>query len=164
MSLATTLLGAGLGTTVDLVSASYAGNNQSAGVVKLNSDPNCAHYLKSSFAGQDAVVLATGPISTAAKTSNTVRNTGVNLGGAGTPYIANSVDAATLTFKIKPKVTGCLSWLFVFASEEYPEYVGSEYNDEFNLLVNGERGAWETAVAARFVVRAPADWLTHPAG
>jgi hypothetical protein len=137
MSLVATLLGAGLGTTVSLVSASYAGNNQSAGVVKLKSDPNCAHYLTSSFAGADAVVLATGPISIAAKTQNNDERAGVNLGGPGTPYIANSVDAAALTFKIKPKVSGCLSWLFVFASDEYPEYVGSKYNDEFSLLVNG---------------------------
>jgi hypothetical protein len=104
--------------------------------VKLKSDAACAHYLTNVF-NNDAVVLASGPISLAAKTQNLDRDNGVDVGTAGTPYIANSVDAATLTFKIRSKVKGVLSWLFVFASEEYPESITSEYNDGFELLVNG---------------------------
>ncbi len=104
--------------------------------MNLKSDAGCAHYLSGVF-NADAVVLATGPISIAAKTQNDDERAGVNLGGPGTPYIANSVDAATLTFKIRSKVKGMLSWLFVFASEEYPQSITSAYNDGFDLLVNG---------------------------
>jgi hypothetical protein len=31
-----------------------------------------------------------------------------------------------------------ISWRYVFASEEYEEYVNSEYNDSFSLTLNGE--------------------------
>jgi len=31
-----------------------------------------------------------------------------------------------------------ISWRYVFASEEYEEYVGSQYNDQFRLTLNGE--------------------------
>ncbi|WEV74441.1 choice-of-anchor L domain-containing protein [Bifidobacterium sp. ESL0798] len=45
-------------------------------------------------------------------------------------------DAISLEFDFVPKGS-TLSFNYVFGSEEYPDYVGSEYNDTFAFLVNG---------------------------
>jgi len=143
-SLVTNLLGAGYTSSFDLLTAAYTGDSGAGGIVKYSTG-GCTHYLTGVF-NADATCLTTGSLAMAAKAQNTLRTTGTALNTAGSPYIPNSLDAATLSFKIKSKVEGCLSWQFLFASEEYPEYsgtlvngqyVGNEYNDGFELLVNG---------------------------
>lgn len=49
---------------------------------------------------------------------------------------ADTYDAAILEFDVVP-VSNTMSIRFVFASEEYPEFVDSEFNDVFAIFVNG---------------------------
>ena len=43
-----------------------------------------------------------------------------------------------MSFQVTPSSDGSLVFQYVFASEEYLEYVGVQYNDRFRLLVNGK--------------------------
>jgi len=45
-------------------------------------------------------------------------------------------DAANLEFDLSP-AGNVLEFQYVFASEEYPEYVGSSFNDVFGFFING---------------------------
>ncbi len=49
-------------------------------------------------------------------------------------------DASTLEFDLVP-TSRSISFRYVFASEEYREFVGSAFNDTFGLLVNGQNCA-----------------------
>jgi hypothetical protein len=56
-------------------------------------------------------------------------------GIAGSP----TLDASTLTFRIKlDPGKDEIEWKYVFGSEEYPEFVGQQFNDVFALSLNGE--------------------------
>ena len=64
----------------------------------------------------------------------------INLGGPGSPKIPNSFDAASLAFDFQfgdGSVGGQVNFGYVFASEEYVDFVGSIFNDEFQLLIDG---------------------------
>lgn len=69
------------------------------------------------------VLLTTGTVSCAPGPNNSG-----SCSGPGT--------TTDLTFSFTSD-TGKLYFSYVFASEEYNEYVGSEFNDEFELLLNG---------------------------
>ncbi len=48
----------------------------------------------------------------------------------------SSFDAVSLQFSFTPDITDTISFRYIFASEEYPEYVYSQYNDRFLFLVS----------------------------
>ena len=78
------------------------------------------------------VVNATGSPSTWAST---------DLGGAGDPDLTAlagqpTLDAVAYNVTLVPNGT-TLHVKYVFASEEYPEFVGSAFNDVMEVLVNG---------------------------
>jgi hypothetical protein len=50
----------------------------------------------------------------------------------------SSYDAAVLTFDFVP-FTDTIKFQYVFGSEEYPEYVGSAYNDVFGFFITGAK-------------------------
>jgi hypothetical protein len=61
--------------------------------------------------------------------------------GAGDPMLsalvgANTYDASVLEFDLVP-VGNVLEFQYVFASEEYPEWVGSLFNDVFGFFISG---------------------------
>ena len=91
----------------------------------------------------DGIILTTGVINgtpaisdSVGKFANTYNNT------AGDPLltslisIAPTFDASVLEFDLVP-VGNVLEFQYVFASEEYPEFVGSGFNDIFGFFISG---------------------------
>lgn len=87
------------------------------------------------------VILTSGNASLASGTNNS-DGAGTNVGTNGTSYLNalipgyTSYDANVLAFDFTSK-SGNLYFKYVFASEEYNEYVNSNYNDVFGFFVNG---------------------------
>ena len=86
------------------------------------------------------VVLSTGNIADGVG-PNLYDSSGVNFGLPGDPVLdviagANTLDAAILEFDFIPQ-NDTISFRYVFASEEYPEYVCSNYNDAFVFNISG---------------------------
>ncbi|HQW86714.1 MAG TPA: choice-of-anchor L domain-containing protein, partial [Flavobacteriales bacterium] len=99
-------------------------------------------YTGSALSAEEGVILTTGRITDAIGPNN--NGGGGNWFAQGTPGdpILNAVtgrttmDACKFEFDIIP--TGdSLSFNFVFASEEYNEWVGSQYNDVFGFYISG---------------------------
>lgn len=59
-----------------------------------------------------------------------------NLNGSG----AVSYDAVSIEFDFTPQVTDTIRFTYIFASEEYPEYSNSSFNDRFMFLVSENAG------------------------
>ncbi|MDD1458280.1 choice-of-anchor L domain-containing protein, partial [Dolichospermum sp. ST_sed7] len=91
---------------------------------------------------ESGIVLSTGQISFAANT-NTIDSAGQNnekLGDTDLSKIVGSLgtyDAAVLEFDFIP-TSSEVSFSYVFASEEYPEWVGTRFNDVFAFYLNGQ--------------------------
>ena len=86
------------------------------------------------------VVLSTGNIADGVG-PNLYDSSGVDFGLTGDPVLdviagANTRDAAILEFDFIPQ-NDTISFRYVFASEEYPEYVCSTYNDAFVFNISG---------------------------
>jgi Secretion system C-terminal sorting domain len=65
-----------------------------------------------------------------------------NLNGSG----ASSYDAVSVEFDFTPQVSDTIRFTYIFASEEYPEYSNSSFNDRFMFLVS-ENGGVPTNIA-----------------
>ena len=91
---------------------------------------------------ESGIVLSSGQISFAAST-NTNDSFGKNnqqLGDTDLSKIVGSLgtfDAAVLEFDFIPQSSE-VSFSYVFASEEYPEWVGTAFNDVFAFYLNGQ--------------------------
>jgi hypothetical protein len=87
------------------------------------------------------VILSTGNIAGAAGPNN-APDAGENVGQPGHPALDQIVepfptfDAVTLEFDVVT-VSPTFAIRYVFASEEYREYVGSRFNDVFAFFING---------------------------
>ncbi len=90
----------------------------------------------------NGIILTTGNIDSspaindsAFKFSSTMNNqAGDSLLNTFAPF--PSYDATVLEFDLIP-VGNVLEFQYVFASEEYPEFVGSSFNDIFGFFING---------------------------
>lgn len=83
---------------------------------------------------ENGIVLTTGTAGVVVGPNN-IGNAGTNNGAAGTPLISDSFNAAILSITFVP--TGNQVFFnYVFGSEEYNEFVGSQFNDAFRFLVN----------------------------
>lgn len=127
--LASTLVGPGV--TVD--SAAFTGDATAAG---LFDDPAASVGLAR------GVVMSSGRVKDVIG-PNTVSNTGDDLGQPGDSQLDGLLpsgqltkDAAALTVEFTP-TNPQLAINYVFASEEYEEYVGTQFNDVFAFFVNG---------------------------
>jgi len=73
---------------------------------------------------------------------NTVQDGGLNTGGPGYSLLSNQIggvqtnDAAVLEFDFVP-YSDSVKFNYVFGSEEYEEYVGSQFNDVFAFFIIG---------------------------
>ena len=129
---ATTLVNTLLGSGVSVVSSSFTGDSQSTG---LFSGAGGAIGINSGViltSGQ--AILATGP--------NDQPGAGANNGLGGTAALnalipGYSTYDATLLDIVFTSDTGNLFFNFVFASEEYNQYVGSSFNDVFGFFLDG---------------------------
>ncbi|MEN9977570.1 MAG: hypothetical protein RLZZ569_195 [Bacteroidota bacterium] len=96
------------------------------------------------------LVLSTGIVSGAQQPSIVFNNT--NFGGAADLDIANfgmlagqvptNYDACVVEFDFSPTLSDTISFTYVLASEEYPEYANSSFTDRFLFLVAANNGPY----------------------
>lgn len=136
MQMANTIMGDG----VTVVGASYSGDSRSSGTYS-NGDSRSPDATPAN----SGVILSTGNVTNFTQSSgdpNRSSSTSTDTSGvnnnadfnalAGT----NTYDAAMLDVDFIP--TGdTMTMTFTFASEEYPEYINSIYNDMVGVWVNG---------------------------
>ncbi|MCF6171862.1 MAG: choice-of-anchor L domain-containing protein [Bacteroidales bacterium] len=111
-------------------------------------DPSAVGYFRGGyFLGFDVprgIILTSGKSGDADKSNicNTEQNASTNNGGfEGDPDLeqlagVSSHDACIIEFDYKPNAD-TVSFNYVFASEEYHEYVNSTFNDMFGFFVSG---------------------------
>lgn len=94
--------------------------------------------------GQKTWVLSTGNIVDAVGTPNSHAST--DLGRPGSVFLSELAKTTTydaVVFRTTVVPTGkTLKLRYAFASEEYPEYVGMQYNDILTITVNGSHCAF----------------------
>ncbi len=129
------------GDGVTVISASYDGDNRSSGI--YTNGNSISPGVTPSDSG---VILTTGHVNNFTQSSgdpNRSSGTSFNSNGADNDPLFDDItntstwDAAVLTADFIP-TTDFLSIQFVFASEEYPEYSGSVFNDAFGIWINGD--------------------------
>ena len=133
-SLADALVGSGGGVTVS--DAVFTGANVAAGTFSGGTGI---------IGFQSGIILSTGNIAGVVGPNNNPGHTASNAQGGDAELTALATlegqtgatqDAAVLTFNFVPDGDNVF-FDFVFASEEYPEYVHTDYNDVFAFYVNG---------------------------
>ncbi|WEV75774.1 choice-of-anchor L domain-containing protein [Bifidobacterium sp. ESL0800] len=123
-----------------LLKVLLADDSLSVSNVKLTGSPEAA----GTFAhGQTTLGIDNGILFS---TGNLTDNMESSLNADGDPDLdailggPKTHDAISLEFDFVPKGS-TLSFNYVFGSEEYPKFVGSDYNDTFAFLVNGKNVA-----------------------
>ncbi len=123
-----------VGPGISVSNINYTGSS-----VSLGSFSNA----NSIFNGMDeGVILCTGNVMDAVG-PNLLPNTQTNTLGPSNPLLEGLIpgysiyDAALLEFDFIP-MSDTIRFQFAFASEEYPEWVGSAYNDVFGFFVTGD--------------------------
>lgn len=129
-----------LGPGVNLVagSATYLGASSASGFFSGDTT------IFGNPAGVNGVLLTTGSVNDALG-PNSSASLGEDNGVGGSAYLSGLIggtqtfDASTLTFKIKldQGVSG-VEWTYVFGSEEYNEFVNTQFNDVFALSLDGK--------------------------
>ncbi|MEZ4884979.1 MAG: choice-of-anchor L domain-containing protein [Chitinophagales bacterium] len=91
----------------------------------------------------EGIILTSGSAAIAFS-ANTVGSAGSNNGGPGYAALedfpwaySGTFNACVLEFDFVPH-TNQISVAYIFGSEEYPEYVGSQFNDAMAILIEGE--------------------------
>lgn len=129
------------GDDVTVLGARYEGDTRSSGIY-TNGDSITPGVTPS----DSGVILTTGNVANFTQGSgdpNRSSSISFNSSGANNDPLFDAItgsstwDAAVLETTFIP--TGdVLSIQFVFASDEYPEYTGSLYNDAFGIWINGQ--------------------------
>ena len=101
----------------------------------------------------DGIVLSTGFVSDYGDGPNESPATSTVFGTSGDARLTAlagypSFDASTVSFDFKA-TSNKVSFDFVFGSEEYKEYVGSEFNDAFGVWLTDARGKTDQVVFDR---------------
>jgi hypothetical protein len=131
------------------VAEMFVGNNESVRNVKYTGSNNSCGIFKGAIntgIGIDSgIILTTGSINNIKGPNKSFSTTTRNFTKGDTTLSGlvnfGTKDAAVLEFDFLPK-TGIVSFLYVFASEEYNEYVDSAYNDIFAFLIDGKNIAF----------------------
>lgn len=84
------------------------------------------------------VILTTGGIwgEDGPQGPNDKSNAAIDNGYGGSSFIPDSYNAAVLEFDLYTFVD-TVEFRYVFGSDEYPEYVGSQFNDQFRIFIEG---------------------------
>jgi hypothetical protein len=111
---------------------------------ELIGDPSQSDYLEGFVTGQKSWVASTGVAAQAVGTPDQFAST--DLGGAGSAYLtslagADTYDAVGYHLTVVPQ-GDTLHVRYLFASEEYPEYVDAGFNDVMAVLVGGQNCAY----------------------
>jgi len=110
--------------------------------------------------GQSFAILSTGCAHYALR-KNYGSATGCKDGGVKT---RGARDVTIWRIRVKvPKGANCLSFRFKFLSEEFPEWVGSEYNDAFIAEID-HSPRWSASDNRNPVIKAPGDFATTRRG
>jgi len=113
--------------------------------VKVHGNPSSMGAFtarRSNFPMEEGIVLSTGRVSAIARQNESGKTTTSMKEGMGADYdlsrmVSRQVfNSTVIEFDFVPMFDS-LYFDYVFASEEYPEYVGSPYNDVFALLILG---------------------------
>jgi hypothetical protein len=131
------------GLTRDQIAALLVGSGATiSNVVITGSDLAIGSFGAGETLGIDSgVILSTGDIADA-EGANTSSGSGKGLGTAGSPALTAIVspfethDAITIEFDVVTE-SPTFAIRYVFASEEYREFVDSKFNDVFAFFVNG---------------------------
>jgi len=126
-----------LGTGVNASNISYSGNNSTRAV--FNGGNSIGFHL------DEGIILCTGD-ALKLHAWNHDNGTSDNVGGDGDKDLDNllkedglkTFDESVLEFDFNP-TSNVIQFEYIFGSEEYPEYVGSQYNDIFAFLVSGPK-------------------------
>jgi hypothetical protein len=118
-------------------------------VTVISSSLNAAAVAAGTFSGalnilgfDQGIVLSSGDITTLVG-PNLSDNASTDNLGLGDPDLDGLVpgyttyDAAVLTLQFSCATASVISFQYVFGSEEYNEYVNSQYNDVFGFFLNG---------------------------
>ena len=129
------------GDSVQVVSATYTGDNDSSGIYT-----NGNTISPGVTPGDTGIILSTGEASdftnATGQTNQSSGNTSPSSGPNNLTFLndaagARTYDASILEVEFIP--TGnVMTMQFVFASDEYPEYVNSVYQDFVAVWINGE--------------------------
>lgn len=121
-----------LGGCVDVTNIQYTGHPQALGLLIDTTESMGLEY---------GVILTTG-ISTIAIGPNQSVDAGANVGLPGDSVMTSilgipTFDACIIEFDFIPAGDTIFVADFVFGSDEYPEYVNSQFNDAFAFFVDG---------------------------
>lgn len=123
----------------------FLGEGVSIFNVKVHGNASSLGYFSAknaNFPMEEGIVLSTGRVSAIAGQNLSSKTTSSMKEGMGSdPDLARMVsrqvfNSTVIEFDFIPMFDS-LFFDYVFASEEYPEYVGSAYNDVFCLLIKG---------------------------
>ncbi|KAH0604630.1 uncharacterized protein H6S33_006298 [Morchella sextelata] len=140
---ATALANAVLGPGITLVSATYSGASGSSGT-----------YTDGPLGIRDSIVMTSGNAIDTVPGPGTSEELSKDRNTAGSALCQSlnggvqTYDAAVLSMDVILE-TGYAGFFseFVFASEEYPEWVGSDFNDVFGIWIDGKQIAVDSTGA-----------------
>ncbi len=123
-----------VGTGITITNVTYTGHPNAIGSFTTGA-------MATNLGFPSGIIMASGNVSTALG-PNTLSGAGMALGTPGDALLTSLIgpnttyDASILEFDFIP-LSDTIKFRYVFASEEYPEYVNSSFNDVFGFFVSG---------------------------
>ncbi len=122
-----------VGSGVTVSNVTFSGASNSIGSFTTGTSPTNLGLTSGIIMSSGDVSYAPGPVSGFA---STVNSTGSDPQLASLISSSSIYDAAVLQFNFIPQ-SDTIKFRYVFASEEYLEWVGSSYNDVFGFFISG---------------------------